>query len=104
VPGVERQVLGHRLVGVQPDLGQPEFGRITIGAIKEQSSVTASLGTGRNGNHLQQQVVCVGFRHKRSDNGVAAFQHPHPRMLECRSVVSGHRGRRPTDALDVFRV
>ena len=43
-------------------------------------------------------------RDERSDDRVATFEHPHPRMLERRGVVGGHRSPRPADSLDVLRV
>jgi hypothetical protein len=33
---IEAEVLGHRLVGVQPHLGESEFGGVAFGAVKEE--------------------------------------------------------------------
>src|SRR5215472_1835252 len=57
VPGVVRQVLGHRLVGVEPYLGQAKAAGAFFGEGQQPGADAAALSGGQHGHVLQQQVT-----------------------------------------------
>ena len=101
---IQAQVLGHRGVGVEPDLSQAPLCRALLGMSEERAADAASLEGGVDRDVLHEQVI--GLRHEDDQaDRVAAFHGDlDVTVADLRDVVVVHRRRPAPDALDVAAV
>src|SRR5579875_1872826 len=69
VPGVVGNVLGHRLVGVEPDLAEAGRGSPLFRMPEQPGPDPAALRSGQHRNVLQQQVIAVRAEDEQADDG-----------------------------------
>ena len=99
---IERLVLGHRLVGDEPDLRQTELAGVVLGTGEQKRAIAAPLRAGGHGDGVEQQMVAVHLVDDDSGDLAVGLDHPHPRRHDGGTVIGTHRRRWSSDPGDVL--
>nr|WP_205862440.1 alpha/beta hydrolase-fold protein [Planosporangium thailandense] len=96
--GVVGEVLGHRLIGVEPHLAHTLPACVVLGQGQQSGTDTPPLRARRDGDVLQEQVIRLRDEHGEADGLAVLHRHPDPALAYGLRVVGGHRCRGPADA------
>jgi hypothetical protein len=84
MPGAAGKVLGHGLVGGQPDPVKTQTTRLFLGQHQQPDADPAALGCGQDGHTVQQQIARLGNDDsKAGDLPSSTAAHACPSRIAC---------------------